>query len=139
MTFTKRWRGLTSTHGFVQAHTVLFLAWLVVSAVSVTTPVFQAHVLIIPLAFAAMWNAVSFRRIAATKLWPLHLAPYVTDAGGYALQWAVIESANTGPWVSGVKPWPWWEVPLQVAGIPALFAWPAATIALSLIKPRRTA
>ena len=137
MTLRERWRGLADADGFVVANVALLSAWLLVSMVAATTPVFQSHVLPIPLTFAAIWNVASFRRIAATRLWPLHLAPYVTVAGGYDLLWALLESANNGPWVQGFQPWPWWEAPLQLAGIPALLVWPAATLILALAKPRQ--
>ena len=112
--------------------------WALVSALTALT-IPTISILIVPCIFAVIWTIVSYPRIAATRLWWLHIAPYVTIAGAYDLLWALIEGANNGPWVIGFKPWPWWEQPLQLAGIPAALAWPSATLALILFRAKQAA
>ena len=108
-----------------------FVAWLVISVAAVVAAP-SLPVLLIPTVFAVLWNIASYGRIAEQRLWFLHAAPYVTIAGGYDLFWALVEGANNGPWVIGFQPWPWWERPLQIIGLPALLAWPGAVLLLIL-------
>ena len=86
--------------------------------------------------FVVLWNVVSFRRVADTRLAWLHLAPYLTLLGLGLLYWGLLEGAGNGPWVIGYVPTPWWHTVLQVTGIPMVLAWPVATTLLSLIPSK---
>ena len=138
MSFAERRQRWLDRRTYAQSNAIMIGLWLLASiATAIYAPAIP--IWIVSSISAVIWSFVSARRIAATRLRWLHLAPYLSVAGGYDLFWALIESANDGPWVIGFKPWPWWEYPLQIAGIPAALAWPAATIALVLVKPERPA
>ena len=85
-------------------------------------------------AFALLWNVVSYARIAETRLWWLHAAPWATIAGLYLLFQAF---ASGQAQYAGLPPPPGWKVALQFTGYPLVLAWPAATITLSLAPGRR--
>ena len=86
------------------------------------------------LAFAVLWNIVSFRRIIETRLWFLHLAPYVTYGALNLLFWAFTSGQAI---YAGQPPPNWWQAGLQLMGYPLFPAWPAATIVLIVVQERQ--
>ena len=86
------------------------------------------------LALISGWLAVSYRRAQAVRrLWLLG-GPVVSLIGAYAIMAAAIQGEayyqGDGPW------WLWLLSAAALLGIPALLAWPAAWIALAMIKRR---
>lgn len=84
--------------------------------------------LIATFAVGVIWNIVSFARTKVLSLQRLHLAPYLSIAGGYLVLWGLMEGANNGPWVTGYRPSPPGHLPLQIMGLPLLLAWPAGDL-----------
>lgn len=112
----------------------LFNAGMIVMFIAVL--IFTGSWLIDLVAFAVLWNVISFRRISDTRLWWLHLAPYTSALGMSLLFWWLAESEGNGPWVIGYVPTPWWHYVLQFIGLPLIAAWPLATSTLSVVPPR---
>ena len=110
---------------------LLVVVWFVTSALHLD---FTAYNPLNPLyIFAFLWNIVSFRRIAETRLWLLHAAPWVTIAGFYAFFWGV--AVSEGQYETGLS---WQQAIVPYSGIVGLLAWPAATGVLSSIDGRQT-
>ena len=131
---------LGDRHAYVGA-TLKLLAGLIGSCIGL--PVMRAGNLRDGLAIAlglvlvVGWMVLSYSRARAARLPWLVIAPIITLLGGYAIMVAFIEGdayyQGNGPW------WLWLVAAAALAGIPALFAWPAAWVTLAVIKDRRAA
>ena len=124
------WTADRSHYGVINL--AIFVLWIVSQLVlsAVHHPVGMINSLFIP---AVVWNIASYRRIADTKLWFVHLAPYATWLGCRTLFWGFVLQQGIP---AGDPPPTDWQIALEYLALPLDPAWLVAAVVLGLKEAR---